>query len=403
MDSVPSARVKDGLAAGGVDGYRTGSARGRSSVGRAPEWHSGGQGFDSPRLHQRNQRLTPKIRKRGKTPGNLSRNVDRSGQLSRNDGRNQQFDHPMAVIAVSACPESYPSYLKASQARFPTVQEVVADGIYAGQELAAATSIVVNIVRELPDQVGIPGAAAPKGGGAVLCLDQPKPPPRQGLRGDNRFRHRLPLRRVRHAAGQADGSFRMRFESTLNSSSSPLALINQGDSLRLRIRNHHQRGGGCCHKVFWGSSMKRNRSSAGLTSLAGLPLYLDLIHASGLGAAIRQHVHVAGAQGWLDIQMVLAVIFLNLAGGDCVEDLERLENDSGFAAILRAIERDLLSPRRAAIAESPLAARHASARCPRRRPLSAGWSGFHDPAAPKAVAGSAFIPAMTEELQGLWR
>jgi hypothetical protein len=27
--------------------------RGRSSVGRAPEWHSGGQGFDSPRLHQR--------------------------------------------------------------------------------------------------------------------------------------------------------------------------------------------------------------------------------------------------------------------------------------------------------------------------------------------------------------
>jgi hypothetical protein len=26
--------------------------RGRSSAGRAPEWHSGGQGFDPPRLHQ---------------------------------------------------------------------------------------------------------------------------------------------------------------------------------------------------------------------------------------------------------------------------------------------------------------------------------------------------------------
>ena len=25
---------------------------GRSSVGRAPEWHSGGQGFEPPRLHQ---------------------------------------------------------------------------------------------------------------------------------------------------------------------------------------------------------------------------------------------------------------------------------------------------------------------------------------------------------------
>src|SRR5208283_3408790 len=57
-------------------------------------------------------------------------------------------------------------------------------------------------------------------------------------------------------------------------------------------------------------------SNSGLTSLAGLPLYLDLIHASGLGTAIRQQVRVAGAQGWLDIQMVLAVIFLNLAGGD---------------------------------------------------------------------------------------
>ena len=85
-----------------------------------------------------------------------------------------------------------------------------------------------------------------------------------------------------------------------------------------------------------GFQYEANTSNTGLTSLAGLPLYLDLIHASGLGAAIRERVRVAGSQGWLDIQMVLAVIFLNLAGGDCVEDLERLENDSGFAAILRA-------------------------------------------------------------------
>src|SRR6202161_656025 len=93
-----------------------------------------------------------------------------------------------------------------------------------------------------------------------------------------------------------------------------------------------------------GFQYESESSNACLTSLAGLPLYLDLIHASGLGAAIRRQVHVAGAQGWLDIQMVLAVIFLNLAGGDCVEDLERLETDSGFAAILSAIERTVLSP-----------------------------------------------------------
>ncbi len=37
--------------------------------------------------------------------------------------------------------------------------------------------------------------------------------------------------------------------------------------------------------------------NAGLTSLADLPLYLDLIHASGLGAAVRRQVHVAGRAG----------------------------------------------------------------------------------------------------------
>src|SRR5208283_3114895 len=83
-------------------------------------------------------------------------------------------------------------------------------------------------------------------------------------------------------------------------------------------------------------------SRHGLTSLAGLAVYLDLVKASGLGAAIQRQVGVAGSQGWLDIQMVLAVVLLNLAGGDCV-DIERLERDGGFSAILRAIEKDLLS------------------------------------------------------------
>lgn len=143
-------------------------------------------------------------------------------------------------------------------------------------------------------------------------------------------------------------------------------------------------------------------SSAGLTSLGGLPLYLELIQASGLGAAIRQHVRVAGTQGWLDLQMVVALICLNLAGGDCMEDLERLERDEGFAAVLRTIERDLL-PR---AERRSLKARW---RRPRRRavpsPTAASeWlERFHDPATPKAVAGTAFIPAVTEALRRLWQ
>ncbi len=143
-------------------------------------------------------------------------------------------------------------------------------------------------------------------------------------------------------------------------------------------------------------------SSHGLTSLAGLPLYLDLIKACGLGGAIQRHVRAAGGQGWLDIQMVLAVIFLNLSGGDCVEDIERLERDSGFSAILRAIEKDLLS--RADRRSLKSRWRRARERATPSPSALSGWlERFDDPASPKAVAGTAFIPAVTQELRGLWR
>jgi hypothetical protein len=141
------------------------------------------------------------------------------------------------------------------------------------------------------------------------------------------------------------------------------------------------------------------RSRGGLTSLAGLPLYLDLAHSSGLAAAIRCHVQVAGRQGWLDTQMALAVVFLNLAGGDCVEDLERLERDSGFAAILQAIERDLLS-RAERRSLKRRWRRERERTVPSPSALSAWLGRFHDPSAPQAVAGTAFIPAVTEALQG---
>jgi putative transposase len=47
-----------------------------------------------------------------------------------------------------------PSVLRASQSRFPFVKTAFADSVYAGEKVAAATSIVVEIVRKLPDQVG---------------------------------------------------------------------------------------------------------------------------------------------------------------------------------------------------------------------------------------------------------
>ncbi|HXN69886.1 MAG TPA: IS1380 family transposase [Bradyrhizobium sp.] len=143
-------------------------------------------------------------------------------------------------------------------------------------------------------------------------------------------------------------------------------------------------------------------STHGLTSFAGLPLYFELVKASGLAAAIRRHLRAAGGQGWLDIQMTLAVIFLNLSGGDCVEDVERLERDDGFSAILRAIEKDLLSRAERRLLKSRWR-RQRERTGPSPSALSGWLERFHDPASPKAVAGTAFIPAVTEQLRGLWR
>jgi hypothetical protein len=81
------------------------------------------------------------------------------------------------------------------------------------------------------------------------------------------------------------------------------------------------------------------KKSGGMTSLAGLPAYVEFAHAMGLGRLIRQHVKVRnGAQGWTDEQMMLSLIWLNLAGGDCVSDLRVLEKDEGFCRFIREVE-----------------------------------------------------------------
>ena len=79
--------------------------------------------------------------------------------------------------------------------------------------------------------------------------------------------------------------------------------------------------------------------SSGMTALAGLPLYADLAHAIGIPASVKRNIHAReGRQGWTDTQAVMAGIFLNLAGGDHVEDLNVLEKDDGFVRLLMRVE-----------------------------------------------------------------
>jgi len=80
-------------------------------------------------------------------------------------------------------------------------------------------------------------------------------------------------------------------------------------------------------------------SKSGVTALAGLPTYLELGQVLGLGASIEEHLNArTGEQGYTDSQVVIPLILMNLAGGDCVSDLERLEDDPGFRRVYERVE-----------------------------------------------------------------
>ncbi len=145
------------------------------------------------------------------------------------------------------------------------------------------------------------------------------------------------------------------------------------------------------------------KCGVGLTAFAGVAVYLDLIRVSGLAAAVRRHVAAAGGQGWLDVQMIVALIALNLCGGDRVEDVERLEADEGFAEILQAVERGLLSRRERR--EMKRRFRRGRVRAlPSPSALSAWLERFHDgEEETRRAGGTAFIPRPSAALRGLWR
>ena len=142
---------------------------------------------------------------------------------------------------------------------------------------------------------------------------------------------------------------------------------------------------------------------AGLTALAGLPTYLDLAQAAGLRDSICRHLNIRSdsKQGWSDHQIIMTLILLNLAGGDCVADLEKLEADEGLCQIMRKVEHHGL----------PRAKRRSLERRwrkERRRTFSSAspvfryLAGFHDPdQEEKRLPHSAFIPKANEHLKAL--
>ncbi|MBU2547411.1 MAG: transposase, partial [Proteobacteria bacterium] len=77
------------------------------------------------------------------------------------------------------------------------------------------------------------------------------------------------------------------------------------------------------------------KSESDSTSLAGLPIYLDLMIRAHLHESLNRHVGVrVGGQGWSDYEVVSSLVLLNLAGGECVDDLRVLEGDEGMRRLM---------------------------------------------------------------------
>ena len=142
---------------------------------------------------------------------------------------------------------------------------------------------------------------------------------------------------------------------------------------------------------------EEEKTTSGMTALAGLPVYLDLASVLNLGESISTHLH-AKIHGWTDEQVVMSLILLNLAGGESVDDLRILEADDGFCRILRRIElKGMKRKERRETERRWRKEKHRSVPSPSAvfRYLAA----FHADHA--RIEGKAIIPPLTELLSGL--
>ena len=146
----------------------------------------------------------------------------------------------------------------------------------------------------------------------------------------------------------------------------------------------------------------QEEGSASVTGFSGLAAYLDLAQVASLNESVGRHLGAnQGRQGWTEAQMVTSLVLLNLAGGECVEDLRLLEKDAGLGRVLRLAETHGM-PRKE---RQELLGRW---RKERRRSLPSAsavfryLNRFHDEAEEgKRPAHTAFIPAPTAGLLGL--
>jgi hypothetical protein len=140
--------------------------------------------------------------------------------------------------------------------------------------------------------------------------------------------------------------------------------------------------------------------SSGMTALAGLPAFLDLAKVLGMASSASRHFS-AGHQGWTAAQHVMALVLLQLAGGDCVDDLEVLQKDDGFCRVLQRVEADLLELPRAERRRLLLRWRKEKRRSVPSPSAARRFLNGFDIDDSKRGYGSAYVPAPTTALLSL--
>ena len=72
-----------------------------------------------------------------------------------------------------------------------------------------------------------------------------------------------------------------------------------------------------------------------LTALGGLPLVAQTFRSLGLPRSVKRQVQIKErARGYDEATFVESFVLLNAAGGECVEDFERLREDPGLAELI---------------------------------------------------------------------
>jgi hypothetical protein len=84
---------------------------------------------------------------------------------------------------------------------------------------------------------------------------------------------------------------------------------------------------------------EEEKKVSGLTGLAGLPLYAELLHALKIDNIMRKHLDSGTREDclWKPSRIVMQLLLLNLAGGEHVDDLRILQTDSGFCTLWEKI------------------------------------------------------------------